>query len=162
MSRFQWFIVLLCLVLLTNCTTRDGECHEEMKTALGCELYATSYDPIEEIYRPASATMNATAYGIGTDSLLYDNTSVNKLSLPLNAFDTISQFVVCCDSLANDTLAFYYTVRNNVISLECGCKPEFIIRYFSHTTHAIDSVIQLSDEVIDLNTSQIRIYFSPR
>lgn len=155
-----WLTVFV--LLLGSCASYDGECHEELKTALGCELYATSYNPIEETYLPEKVSTAITAYGVGSDSLLYDNRTTNRLAFPLNSFDTICRFVICRDSLINDTLEVVYTVSNQVVSLECGCKAEFEIRSFSHTTNAIDSIISLSNKVFDLDASHLRIYFQPQ
>lgn len=161
-NRLSLSFAALVSLLLLSCASRDGECHEELKTAVGCELYATAYDPVEETYRPNKLSAAITAYGLGSDSLLYDNTMTNKLALPLNSFDTISRFVISRDSLGIDTLEVVYSVINKVISLECGCKSEFEIRSFGHTTNMIDSITMLENKVVDLNASHLRIYFSPQ
>lgn len=159
MKKF-WTVFCSLALLVTGCTTHDGECHEEIHTLMGVELYSTQYNAQEEVYKPTPYNVHLQVYGVGNDSLLYSlDKSVKEIALPLNNFDTISQFVIAMDSCIGDTLQIIHTSKNKFVSFECGCKFEHSIKSYNYTNHEIDSILLLNPEVNDINAKHLRIFF---
>ncbi len=93
------------------------------------------------------AINNLTIYGMGNDSLLYNNNDeVASIELPLNATEDscafIFQYSNAQDSIIvpNDTIWFDYQRKPNLISMDCGFVTFYEINEIDYTRNVIDSV----------------------
>ncbi|NLE31699.1 MAG: hypothetical protein GX619_01555 [Bacteroidales bacterium] len=107
--------LLMTTAILTSC--QSNGCYEETDVKVRCSFYwddeaaAVSIDSLS-------------VWGVGSDSLLYDNSTVSLLELELNPNATSTRFVV--QVVANDypfldTLTFLHTNNPWFESMDCDC-----------------------------------------
>ena len=86
---------------------------------------------------------------ITSDSLpLYDTASGQQIGLPLSQVADTSSFYIAFDSIATDTLTFFYKRNLELISPECGFNTRFNLEHFKFTKNNINSVM-LIDSYVD-------------
>lgn len=112
-SSLLW--LLLTTALLPACQSKG--CYEETDVYVRCTFYW-------DTEATAVAIDSLSVWGVGSDSLLYDNSNVSLLELELNPNATTSRFVV--QAVANnyaflDTLTFLHTNNPWFESLDCDC-----------------------------------------
>lgn len=153
-------IVAVCglVVLLASCNS-DGACRQERYVAMGVNLYHCVFDNnletlVSEPYTPDSLTV----YGVDNDSLLYNNSKVHKIELPLRKSHNVSRFVFVTDGVY-DTLTVVHNNTNNYLSMECGCIVFADIREVIPTNFKIDSAIIRKPEVINVSEVHVDVYF---
>lgn len=161
-------IVFVSVFLLVACGD-SNTCQSDINTFLVANALQMTIDDDSEQMKAVSVYLPFVVHGVGNDSLLYQNSSVSSFSLPLNKFDSISEFVFSTplfqvrDSVVdtvfvNDTISFYHQNEMELVSLECGCKVNYVINAFSYTVNAIDSVVLVSNEVQTGTKNNVNIY----
>jgi hypothetical protein len=104
-------------------------------------------------------TSTVTVHGIGQDSLLYDNSSVAQISLPLTSGDTI-QYVISFDS-SIDTVTFVHKTSQFYDSMETGFYYEYKLKSATSTHLRIDS-LAISDSLVTTKWHEnIKLYIRP-
>ena len=121
--RLFYFTFLFAILIIAACS-QDEACREkrDVNFKAGFFRFETT---------TAAAIDSLTVYGLGQDSLLYNNIkNLTKISLPLNNSDVQSIFVMKFNELY-DTVFVLHTNTENFISYPCG----------TIITHKIDTVI---------------------
>lgn len=146
-------LVLLFSVLLAGCSSTD-ECREDKTVTMKIGFYQKT-NSTDVALSVDSIWVN----GLAKDSFLYKNTkSVKTLSVPLNAAQKQSDFIVRFNN-TTDTLSVFYTNNNAYfISLACGFITSHTIDEVISTNHFIDSVRIVQREVINVNAEHIKIF----
>jgi len=152
MYRIKPLTWLLFLTILTACGSSG--CYEQTEVKLRGNLYLLS--------EGKNITLDSiSVWGIGNDSLIYQNARLSQLALPLNPSSGESQFVfqvVNNGHAYKDTLLFIYSKRPWFESMDCDCMM------FSHldtcltTGHLISSVSILEHEII--NNDAVHVLFN--
>lgn len=111
------FLVVLtgCLPLFTACQSKG--CYEETTVKVVCSFYQT------DLSRAVSIS-GVSVWGLGMDSLLYNNKTVSKIELELNPNASITRYVfkmAGTNGTFYDTLTFYYTSGTWFQSMDCDC-----------------------------------------
>lgn len=161
-----FYISALLLVACGDSNT----CQIDVNTWLKASAYEMTFNSESETMEPKALSLPFVVSGVGNDSILYQQASISTFSLPLNKFDSISEFVFSTpyisiqDSLidttfVNDTITLYHQNEFVLVSLECGCKVNYIIDAYSYTVNAIDSIVLKSNEVQVGTKNNINIYF---
>jgi len=110
-------LLALAIVLLTSCNT--GGCYESTDVKVYCSFYqvdslrAVGFDSVK-------------VWGVGSDSLIYNNDSTNELALELNRKAQITQYVFQVKAQKTtyyftDTITLYHTNQPWFQSIDCGC-----------------------------------------
>lgn len=111
-----FLLLLACsLSLLTACQSKG--CYDETTVKVACTFYQTDQSA-------AVALPGLSVWGLGRDSLLYDNKTVSKIELELNPNASITRYVVKMASSVGtfyDTLTFYYSSGTWFQSMDCDC-----------------------------------------
>ena len=111
-----------------------------------------------------STTKNAitsvvTARGIGLDSILYKDSTLTVLILPLSPTNE-SSFRVSFDSI-NDTITFTHEASMKYASMETGFYNEYKLKSIGFTKNRIDS-IQITDSLVTKTWHEnIKLYLRP-
>lgn len=147
MKHVNFFNMMLVGLLCISCQP-DTVCHETRKVAMHCHF--------REYYRvPSNVQLNVrtewdsiTVQGIGSDSVLYNNTKqVSHIALPLkDSVDTCAYVLTYHQK--NDTLTAIYTNQQKFLSIECGCVYNHKIMQINHTRNWIDTVLIVNDAVM--------------
>ena len=111
-----------------------------------------------------SATKNAlssvvTARGIGLDSILYKDSTLTVLILPLSS-NNKSSFRISFDSIS-DTITFTHETKMKYASMETGFYNEYKLKSIGFTKNRIDS-IQITDSLVTKTWHEnIKLYLRP-
>lgn len=112
-SRFLLLTGLLALFI--SCSTTG--CYEDTNVKVVCTFYQTE--------RSTDVTLTGVSvWGLGKDSLLYNNMAVNKVELELNPNASVTRYVFRMTNNYGtfyDTLTFYYTSATWFQSMDCDC-----------------------------------------
>ncbi len=150
-------ILVVVTIALTFIACRpDTVCHETMTVRLTCEFRELYTDQNNQ---PQTRIVwdSLTVKGIGTDSILYNNSkSVSKIMLPMRQ-NTDSTCYALTYHGQTDTLLTYHDNTQSFVSLECGCVCTYQMRHIRHTRHWLDSLI-IENKEINRN-SGTNIYF---
>ncbi|GEM_PF-377662 len=170
--RYRNFILLLLLVLLaTSCDENDTECRRDVRKKLGVTFYTVNTittdqgitETIEGVFSPDSLCVR----GLGKDSLLY-NSKRSDVTLPVSNTDTITAYEIYVradnDELnrhldATDTLLITYDNEQHFVSLECGCYVNHTLHSAAATTHNIDSIVIINQQITNADDIHLQIYF---
>ncbi len=126
MLRSTLYIIhfTLAIVFTMASCTPDTECRQDEHVRCKVVFYESIVDNTPYTFD------SLTVQGVGSDSILYDNTkSVSFISLPLRNDANMTQFVLTTPQRF-DTLTIYHTPAPYFVSMACGC---FVF-------HTIDSV----------------------
>jgi hypothetical protein len=114
---------------------------------------------------PMQRVDSLTIYGLGNDSIIYDNRSgVGQIELPLNASLDSCAFVFKLPRVAglsappNDTVWFIYERKPILISMDCGFSSFFEIKMVKYTRYRIDSLSIEDPNVINNINEHIKIF----
>lgn len=165
----RWILALtIAIVLVASGCEPDEECRTENNIRMKAMLYTQSFDETKQVYTAVEHTPDSiSVWGLGNDSILYDKAQTNYVYLPLNKNADSSVFVLRYwyspdegSSIdAQDTLLVTYVNQNVYISLECGCFVYHTLQDFRFTSHALDSVEVLNQQVNTLDEEHIRLYY---
>lgn len=102
--------------------------------------------------------------GVGTDSLLYNNTyRKDSVRLPLNKLSEEANFVFNFNNEETDTVSFFYENKEEYLSFECGILNSYILKDSILTTNNyIDSIRIKTYDVNTSNAENIQIYHTPK
>ncbi|HOT14991.1 MAG TPA: DUF6452 family protein [Bacteroidales bacterium] len=85
---------------------------------------------------------------VTSDSLpLYDTASGQQIGLPLSQVADTSTFYIAFDSIATDTLTFFYKRNLELISPECGFTTRFNLEHLKYSKNNITSVLFIDSYV---------------
>jgi len=145
------FIGLFIAVILISACSSEG-CYEDTEANLSIHLRETDAETIAEID-------SITIFGIGPeDSLLYNNTSVKSVTLPLYGAEDYTDFVVI-NGLISDTIRIWYSSSLTFISKACGYSYLHDIESVEHTKHRIDTVLIINKSVSTEDEENLRTFF---
>ena len=100
-----------------------------------------------------------TARGIGLDSLLYKDSTLTVLILPMSP-NNKSSFLVSFDSIS-DTITFTHKDSLEYASMETGFYNEYKLQSINFTKNRIDS-IQITDSLVTKTWHEnIKLYLRP-
>ena len=170
MNRILKFFAFFCCSLFLAACGDSNTCQKEVNTWLQANAYEMYYNTETEMMEAKALSIPFVVYGVNNDSILYQGNNISAFSLPLNKFDSITEFVfstpfvqvqdtVSDTIFVNDTLSFYHKNELVLVSLECGCTVNYTIDAFSFTVNAIDSVVLISNEVQVGTKNNFNIYF---
>lgn len=153
-----YLLSVLCPLLLTGCSS-GGDCRQTSSVSLGVEFYRAYFDAVQEQYVSESLTDTMTVFGLGSDSLLYNENPSSGIRLPLKKLSGQTAFIFERKSQQPDTVNFIHENENSFISLECGSMIMHRITGIEHTFYGIDSVSIINSMAADGLAENIRIYF---
>ncbi len=105
-----------CLFLLLTACQSKG-CYDATDVKVACTFFRMDEST-------AISLSGVSVWGLGMDSLLYDNKTVSKIELELNPNASITRYVVRLVSdnqVFYDTLTFYYSSGTWFQSMDCDC-----------------------------------------
>ncbi len=164
--RVRGISILLLALILFGCSS-GTECRENLEIYLAGKVYNVVFDENRDAYVSQALYIPLRINGLGVDSLLMNSSSVSELKVPLNKFDTVSSFEFTTlkllenDTLTvSDTVTFYYKNREEMVSVQCGCIVNHTLVDVRHTTHLIDSVVIVNDEVSRISSNNLNLYYN--
>lgn len=155
MSHVHYYSICVGIALLCSCQP-DTVCRETMQVGVIGQLKETYYDTDMQSH-VRTAWDSLTVQGIGSDSVLYNNSkSVSQVLLPMRSDkDTTCYAMTYCG--CTDTLSIVNSHNQQFVSVECGCVYEHAIRQVVYTQHWIDTIVIASTEV--KRGGGVNIYF---
>jgi len=157
-------IVKICFLipLLTFSCLNEQVCEDLATVPVRIGFYKFNEDTKKA---DAVVVSGFTAYGVGNDSIIYNNLNgVGRFELPLNGSADSCAFVIKLNTpdfpeeIYNDTLWFFYTLRPTLISLECGFITFYQLNHIKHTRSLIDSVAIENNQIINTLDEHIKIF----
>ena len=106
-----------------------------------------------------SDTSKVTIRGIGIDSILYKDSTLTGLILPLSANDT-TIFLISFDSII-DTITFLHETSMEYVSMESGFYNEYKLQNIDFTQNRIDSILITDSLVTKTWHENIKLYLRP-
>ena len=106
-----------------------------------------------------SDTSFVTIRGIGIDSILYKDSTLTGLILPLSANDT-TIFLISFDSII-DTITFLHETSMEYVSMESGFYNEYKLQNIDFTQNRIDSILITDSLVTKTWHENIKLYLRP-
>jgi hypothetical protein len=137
------------ILFMASCSTSG--CYEKMAVKVRCGMVVDSTD--EKV-----GIKNVTVWGVGSDSMIYNNKSVDLLELELNpnAEETAFVFKVVQDSVTFiDTITFSHTNTPWFQSVECGCLTKSSLDSVKTTGTIFKSATIIEPEITNLEIKNV-------
>lgn len=160
-------LIGLWVVLLSLPSCLNEEVCEDVATVpvrLGFYIEPDPDDPLSDEPIPVSID-SITIYGVGNDSIIYNNTlNASQIELPLNSLTDSSGFVFRFPQPADlpqrlqDTLWLYYQTEPFLISLECGFITFYELTDIQYTNTFIDTIEIDNISIINTLDEHIKIF----
>ncbi len=151
-QKLRYLISILC-ILVTSCLNQEV-CEDLTSVPVRIGFYRTQQDNVSVAHTIDSLTV----YGLGKDSLIYDNQKkVGRIELPLNSASDSSAFVLVFPEIS-DTLWFYYERKPNLTSLECGFVTFYELENITYTDYLINAVETNNPSITNNLDEHIKIY----
>lgn len=155
-------LVLAAVAFVFGSCTSSNVCMENMDVEFKVQLMEMNFDQIKDQYISGKHQSTVKVYGVGMDSMLYNQVSVTQLALPLNPNDSMTEFIIeqmGKDSVyVADTLTVLHDNELEFVSLECGCAVLNHVKEVKHTVNALDSVILKESDVLRNGGVNIQLY----
>ena len=151
MSEKIYCLLLPFLLLLVSCN--NTACYDKTKVTVNCGLYSQETNKLVSVAK-------VTVKGIGSDSIIYNNISLNEFSLELNPNTNETKFVVMVTAESVyylDTLTFIHTNRPWFQSMECGCMTFSTLDTCLTTGRIFKSVEITEHEVTNLAIEHVKL-----
>lgn len=156
LTKIAVAVALFASVILTSCIS---ECYESRRSLLGVAF-------LDSITLKPLTVQRLTVKGVGSDSVLYNNVSVNSVYLPLHLTQNITEyeFVLKPETEEEVTVSFILTVNCNVrpffVSKECGCVASYYIKGMAYTPNTFVKKAEIyKAEILNLEGDvHIKIY----
>ena len=152
MFRRIWALPALATLLLTSCNS--GGCYDTMDVKVYCSFYS-------QTLKEAVQIDSVTVWGLGSDSLIYDNETVSELALELNPKVQKTEYVVQAINsgyLYKDTLTLKYVNQPWFQSMECGCMVFSTLESFETTGEIFQSATILNPKIINQKTEHVVLH----
>lgn len=140
---------LITIAIMTSCSSSG--CYESMSVKVNCSMLNTATN--KEV-----GIKNVTVWGIGSDSLIYNNESVDLLELELNPKSEETGFifkVVQNNVIFIDTITFNHTNTPWFQSAECGCLTKSYLNTVKTTGSIFKSATILEPEITNLEIKNV-------
>ena len=153
--KYTYFLILLSGLYLSSCRPDTG-CRQEETIRL--KLLITA-DSISSEGDTLSFTLDSiTVQGVGTDSILYNNSkSVSSLLLPLRKDTNQTRFSLLCNE-NKDELIITHQNSEMFISLACGCFVNHTIDDITHSGSLIDKIDIVEPQVVNYQQDNAKIH----
>lgn len=153
-------IVFLSAITLFVACSNNEECRQQLYVVVGADMKQAVFDEVKgDNVKEDFIADSITIFGLGRDSLLYDNVpQIKTFDLPLQKTKEETHFVLRFRE-EDDTLSFKHTNDTNYISMACGCIIQATITDIAVTNNNIDSVVLKEPLVINSRVANIEIYF---
>ena len=149
-------LVAVLSLLLWGCRP-DEICRQDLSVAAGVTLRGISVDT-SGIGTEFTQWDSITVQGIGSDSVLYDNSkSVTTLHLPLRADSNVTAYRVTWRGM-DDVLYFRHDNTRRYISMACGCIIYHVIDTVWCAGVWMDSVRLLNSTVESASQDNVKIF----
>lgn len=143
MFRSSVILPALALLLLSSCNS--GGCYESTTVKMYGSFYSLDSKKALELD-------SITVWGVGSDSLIYDNATLSELALDLNPKAQETKYVIQAKAggyLFTDTLSLKYTNQPWFQSMECGCMVFSTLESCETTGTIFQSVTILDPKIIN-------------
>jgi hypothetical protein len=149
-------LAVLTVLLLSACNSKG--CYEDVSVRVYCDLYSVSDGDT------ATASIDSTTvWGVGADSLLYEDETLSALELELNPNATQTQFVISTIQNGDtyiDTLTLGHTNKPWFQSMECGCMVFSTLNSVEIQGTIFQSAIIKNANVTNLESEHVGLYFN--
>lgn len=149
----QSLALLVALTLLTACNSKG--CYEDMNVRLNAQFYV-----LQDGEEVAVTVDSLSVWGVGVDSLLYNNVRTGTIKLILNPKSDTTQYAIAATQnniVYLDTLTFVHTNNPWFQSLECGCMVFSKLKGVQMGGHIVKSASITDSSVINLDTEHVKL-----
>jgi len=143
------FLPVPFLMLLLSCN--NSGCYDETQVKVNSSFFS-----LEE--NKAVKLDSVTVWGVGSDSIIYKNATLEKMALELNPESNETKYVFQAVSdgyTFRDTLTFKHTNRPWFQSMDCGCMVFSTLDTCLTKGNIFQSVSILDHEVINLAVEHV-------
>jgi hypothetical protein len=152
---FQYIFRMKRILYLVLILVAANACKEVFEAPPQALLKATLLNSTTK----TSISTKVTVRGIGIDSILYNDTTLTELILPLSA-NNESSFLVSFDSIS-DTITFTHKDTLEYGSMETGFYNEYKLQNIKFTKNRIDSILITDSLVTKTWHENIKLYIHP-
>lgn len=138
----KYFVLTIFLLLSLFSCSDSSDCFYVSNRKVRLTFVTTSGSTIKD------TTINRFSIVTSYSVPLYDTASGQQIGLPLSQVADTSSFYIAFDSIATDTLTFFYKRNLELISPECGFNTRFNLEHLKFTKNNINSVM-LIDSYVD-------------
>jgi hypothetical protein len=113
---------------------------------------------VEDNVIRAHSIDSITVYGLGRDSVIYNNNkSIQRVELPLDPGNDSCGFVFVFPEI-NDTVWFHYMRKPNLISLDCGFVTFYELEKIEHSGFLIQDTEITQTSITNTLDEHIRLF----
>jgi Family of unknown function (DUF6452) len=173
LMRTFTILFFLSFILSFFACQKDETCDGTSVTPdLVVEFYYDSLNETTHKYDTIKYIMpdTLTLFGIGAlDSIEQNSVNNQSFQLPLDINNTTTKFVFAIKNINSatapsvliyDTLTVNYQEQREFISQACGFKYIFPEANYSMTQHRVDTIQVLQNNIINDNSTHLRIFFN--
>jgi len=145
----------LALLLLTSCSSNG--CYETTDVKVYCNFYS-----LDSAF--AVKFDSVSVWGVGSDSLIYKDKTVNEIGLELNPKAQETQYVIQIKAKGSniyfkDTISLYHTNQPWFQSMDCGCMVFSTLNSCKTTGSIFQSATILDSTIINKKTEHVVLNF---
>lgn len=152
MSKKAFLFLSFVIILFSSCNSKG--CYDNMEVKVYCNFYRLS-DKV------AVSVDSASVWGIGSDSLVYNNENLSQLALELNPKKEETQYVIQAVQNGHtyiDTLSLYHTNQPWFQSMECGCMVFSTLDSCKTTGSILQSTVIVNPKINNNQTENVIFY----
>ncbi len=152
--------VLALFFAFTACQT-DETCRQSKKVEVGMAFYLDTINATTKRWVETKISLEKlSVHGIGTDSLLYREKTVNHIRVPLKQLGEAQtcQFNLNFANQVQDTITVVYQNKLEFLSMECGSIRTHIIDTVYTSGHFIDSITIVNRNVNTQYVENIKLH----
>jgi hypothetical protein len=136
-------------IMLLSCNSTG--CYDQTDVKVNCSFYSLDT-------KKAVSLDSVTVWGVGSDSIIYDNSTLSEIALELNPKSNETKYVfqaVAEGYTFRDTLTFKHTNKPWFQSMDCGCMVFSTLDTCLTTGSIFQSVTIVNHEVINYDTEHV-------
>jgi len=152
MSKKILLSLFIAGILFSSCNSTG--CYENMDVLVYCNFYQLSD-------KAAVSVDSITVWGVGSDSLIYDNQTLSQIALELNPKSEKTQYVIQTVQKGYtfiDTLSLYHTNQPWFQSMNCGCRVNSTLDSCKTEGSIIQSTVIVNPKVNINQTKNVILY----
>jgi len=154
---FKYCLTLSALALLLLASCSSNGCYETTDVKVYCNFYS-----LDSAF--AVKFDSVSVWGVGSDSLLYKDLSVNEIGLELNPKAQETRYVIQIKAKGSefyfrDTISLYHTNQPWFQSMECGCMVFSTLDSCKTTGSIFQSATILDSSIINKKTEHVVLNF---
>lgn len=152
MSKIIFVYLSFAIILFSSCNSKG--CYDSMEVQAEFGFYRSSD-------KAAVSVDSVTVWGVGSDSLLYNNEKLDHIALELDPKKGETQYVIQAKQMGHtfiDTLSLFHKNQPWFQSMECGCMVFSTLDSCKTKGSIIQSTVIVNPKINNNKTKNVELF----